>query len=261
MPPDTMLIPNGSFIMGSDAQEREAAYQLDEKAYGHSVTRTGQWYGGEFKRHRVTIPSFAITKTPITNRQYAIFVQDTGHAYPTVSQKTWTGYGLAHPFSQTLKYSWTSSIQPPQGSKDHPVVLVSHGDATAYAKWLSQKTGKKWRLPQETEWEKSVRGLDGWWFPWGNQFDGNRLNSHDQGPFATTVVTAHENGAGPFGLMDGSGQVYEWTNTVGGTGRFIVKGGSWDDKGCGVCRPAARHSRPQHLKHILIGFRLVRETN
>ena len=41
--------------------------------------------------------------------------------------------------------------------------------------------------------------------------------------------------------------------------RAWVKGGSWDDKGCGVCRPAARHSRPIELKHILIGFRLVKE--
>ena len=38
----------------------------------------------------------------------------------------------------------------------------------------------------------------------------------------------------------------------------VVKGGSWDDKGCGVCRPAARHTRPAAIKHILIGFRLVR---
>jgi formylglycine-generating enzyme required for sulfatase activity len=47
--------------------------------------------------------------------------------------------------------------------------------------------------------------------------------------------------------------------TADGAERFVVKGGSWDDKGCGVCRPAARHSRPQSLKHILIGFRVVRE--
>jgi len=44
-----------------------------------------------------------------------------------------------------------------------------------------------------------------------------------------------------------------------GAERFIVKGGSWDDSGCGVCRPAARHARPADLRHILIGFRVVRE--
>ena len=66
-------------------------------------------------------------------------------------------------------------------------------------------------------------------------------------------------GASPFGLLDAAGQVFEWTGTAPVTGRAIVKGGSWDDSGCGICRPAARHSRPAALKHILIGFRLVRE--
>jgi formylglycine-generating enzyme required for sulfatase activity len=66
-------------------------------------------------------------------------------------------------------------------------------------------------------------------------------------------------GASPYGLLDGAGQVFEWTATPAGPGRHIVKGGSWDDKGCGVCRPAARHGRPDNIKHILIGFRLVRE--
>ena len=73
------------------------------------------------------------------------------------------------------------------------------------------------------------------------------------------VVTAHPTGESPFGLRDAAGQVFEWTRTGAGKGRHIVKGGSWDDKGCGICRPAARHSRPDTLKHILIGFRLVSE--
>jgi hypothetical protein len=49
--------------------------------------------------------------------------------------------------------------------------------------------------------------------------------------------------------------------TLAAPGRAIVKGGSWDDKGCGVCRPTARHARPVALKHILIGFRLVRQAH
>jgi formylglycine-generating enzyme required for sulfatase activity len=53
-----------------------------------------------------------------------------------------------------------------------------------------------------------------------------------------------------------AGEVYEWTSTKAGEGRHVVKGGSWDDKGCGVCRAAARHSRPDGLRHIIIGFRV-----
>lgn len=60
-------------------------------------------------------------------------------------------------------------------------------------------------------------------------------------------------------MLDPAGNVYEWTADREG-GRAVVKGGgSWDEKGCGVCRLAVRHTRPGSLKHILIGFRLVRE--
>ena len=60
-------------------------------------------------------------------------------------------------------------------------------------------------------------------------------------------------------MLDAAGQVFEWTAT--GDGRYEVKGGSWDDRGCGVCRPATAHMRPEDLRHILIGFRLVRSLN
>jgi len=84
------------------------------------------------------------------------------------------------------------------------------------------------------------------------------LNSHAGGPFDTPNVGRFEHGASPFGVLDGAGQVFEWIAKPVAAQRTWVKGGSWDDKGCGVCRPAARHSRPIGIKHILIGFRLVR---
>ena len=135
--------------------------------------------------------------------------------------------------------------------------MVSHADATAYGAWLSAKTGQTWRLPSELEWEKAARGVHGTHFPWGDKFDSARLNSHDSGPFDTLAVGQFPAGASPFSLLDAAGQVFEWTNSPGNPGRFLVKGGSWDDKGCGVCRPAARHARPEAIKHILICFRLV----
>ncbi|MBI3451902.1 MAG: SUMF1/EgtB/PvdO family nonheme iron enzyme, partial [Rhodospirillales bacterium] len=95
-------------------------------------------------------------------------------------------------------------------------------------------------------------------FPWGDAFDPARLNSHDRGPFDTTPVGRYSDGASPYGMLDAAGQVFEWTATPDGDARYIVKGGSWDDRGCGICRPAARHSRPAGIKHILIGFRVVR---
>lgn len=254
--PATVIVPSGPFVMGSSADERQFAYRLDEAAYGHSRTREGRWYESEAARHTATTAAYAITITPITNAQYARFTDATGHSIPDVDAKTWKGYGLIHPYERTRRHAWSDGA-PPIERTEHPVVLVGYADAVAYAAWLAGETGLGWRLPTEPEWEKAARGTEGARFPWGNDFDASKLNSHDRGPFDTVAVGTIPNGASPFGLMDAAGQVFEWTATPASPGRFIVKGGSWDDSGCGVCRPAARHGRPQALKHILIGFRLV----
>jgi len=256
--PAVVTVPAGTFIRGSDRAERDLAYQLDEYAYGHDATRRQRWYEAEYPRGPLALKAYEISRTPVTNQQYAAFVAATGHPPPDVDPETWAGYGLIHPYERTRRHAWTGG-KPPEGREDHPVVLVSLADARAYAAWLSGETGQSWRLPWEAEWEKAVRGTDGRTFPWGSRFDPRRLNSHDLGPFDTTPVGAYGTGASPYGLLDGAGQVFEWTRSETSAGRVVVKGGSWDDKGCGVCRPAARHGRPVTLKHILIGFRLVRE--
>lgn len=260
MIPSVVEIPAGGFVLGSDRAEREAAYRLDEAAYGHSRTREWGWYEDEAARATAELPGFALTRTPITNGQYAVFIAATGRPAPDVEPAVWASYGLIHPFERTRRHAWRDGTYP-KGRADHPVVLVSHADAEAYAAWLSTVTGASWRLPSEAEWEKAVRGADGRRFPWGDIFDPARLNSHDSGPFDTLPVGIFPAGAGPWGVLDGAGQVYEWTDTPAGPDRYIVKGGSWDDSGCGVCRPAARHARPAEIKHILIGIRLLRETD
>lgn len=256
--PAVVSIPAGPFIAGSDAAEREYAYRIDATAYGRPLTREQGWYENERPRGPAETSAYAITVTPITNRQYAAFVEATGHPAPDMDRTTWESYALIHPYARTRRHAWVDG-RPQAGRENHPVVLVSQADARAYAAWLTRATGRIWRLPGEREWEKAARGADGRYFPWGNAFDPARLNSHDAGPFDTTSVASYPSGASPFGLLDAAGQVFEWTATSDGAGRAFVKGGSWDDKGCGVCRPAARHSRPVSLKHILIGFRLVRE--
>ena len=254
--PALVRVLAGPFIAGSDRAEREAGYQLDEAAYLHQRTRTGRWYEGERQLGSLATSAYAIARTPITNRQYAAFVRMTGHRAPDVDRETWDSYGLVHPFERTRRFAWNGR-RPPPGREHHPVVLVSHADAQAYARWLSDVTGRRWRLPTELEWEKAARGADGRRFPWGDGFRPDYLNSHDAGPFDTTPVGLFPDGSSPFGALDMAGQVFEWTADEPKQGRARVKGGSWDDKGCGVCRPAARHTRPVHLKHILVGFRVV----
>lgn len=256
--PALVEVPAGPFVAGSDAAEREAAYRLDEAAYGHDRTRRRGWYDRERPRGARRLERFFVTRTPITNHEYAAFVADTGHRAPDVDSATWRGYRLVHPFARTRRHAWRDGAPPP-GREAHPVVLVSHGDAMAYAAWLSARTGRVWRLPTALEWEKAARGPDGRRFPWGDRFDPALLNSHDAGPFDTLPVGGFPAGASVYGVLDAAGQVFEWTASPGNPGRFLVKGGSWDDRGCGVCRPAARHARPAGIRHILIGFRLVAE--
>ncbi len=258
--PELVTIKAGKFIFGSDKKQREYGYQLDEKAYGHSVTRQQGWYDDEAKLQKLFLPNYEITKNLITNAQYEEFLAETRNRRPWVGADTWAGYRLVAPYSKVKRHNWQGR-KAPTGRRDHPVVLVAYKDVIAYASWLSKKTGDKWRLPTEKEWEKAARGTDGRYFPWGNTYDPSLLNNNDKGPYDTMPVGSFpKKGASPFGLLDGAGQVFEWTSTAVGKNRHRVKGGSWDDKGCGVCRAAAGHSRPDYLKHILVGFRLVRET-
>jgi len=255
--PELIHIEAGSFIKGSDSAEREYGYKLDEAAYKHNRTRTGKWYDTEPDKQRITTKSYSIGKTPVTNQQYLYFIEDTDHPQPSVDEVTWNEYQLVHPYSRALSHKWKNNL-PPKGMQQHPVVLVSYDDAIAYSEWLSRKTGQTWDIPGYDQWERAARGDTGAVFPWGDNFDSTRLNSHDSGPFNTQPVGLYPSGASPHGMLDAAGQVFEWIATDPEQRSAWVKGGSWDDKGCGVCRPAARHARPKMIKHILIGFRVVR---
>lgn len=257
--PGVVEVPAGPFIMGSDRAEREYAYRIDEKAYGHSATRKQKWYENE-PRRTVDVPRFHIMRTLVTNEMYAAFLAATGHPAPDADKATWDAYGLIHPWKRSRKFAWTGGKMP-AGRGKHPVVMVSWHDATAYAAWLTSVTDHRWRLPGEEESEKACRGTDGRYFPWGNVYDARRVNSHDAGPFDTVPVGRYPAGASPYGVLDATGQVFEWTRAPNPRrpGRYMVRTGSWDDKGCGICRCAARHSRPEHIKHILVGIRLIRE--
>jgi len=266
-----LAIPAGYFLMGSTPRQVDTAYKISAIGYGHDRVRNDGWFDNETPQHKVYLSAFRIMKTPVTQRQYAEFIRASGYSPPFVDARTWASYSLIHPYSRAQQYNWRGrgkDASPPPDKAMHPVVLVSVQDAEAYAVWLSVKTGRKLRLPNEAEWEKAMRGTDGRLYPWGNSYDSGRLNNADKGPFATMPVGSFPAGASPYGVLDGVGQVYEWTATHtdgsnqdgSGQERRIVKGGSWDDYG-GICRPAAHHTRPVKLKHILIGFRLVESVN
>lgn len=248
-----VYISKGEFIMGSTPEEIESGYKLDEDLHKSFAARKYRWFESE-KRNKVLIESYFIDILLVTNEDYLNFVKETKHRYPFVNEATWKGYNLIHPYKTVRRFLWKDSYYP-KGREEHPVVLVDKGDGEAYCKWRGEKEGRKLRLPTEEEWEKAARGTEGRIFPWGDTFIPAYLNSYDSGPYDTVPVGSYPDGKSPYGLLDMAGQVFEWTSTPGKTkGRYIVKGGSWDDFP-GVVRSAAHHERPKDIKHVLIGFR------
>ncbi|MBM4430297.1 MAG: TIR domain-containing protein [Chloroflexi bacterium] len=172
--PEMILIPTGEFLMGSDPSADKSAQ--DEEQPQHTLHLTGYY----------------LAKTPVTNAQYAAFVQ-SGYRAP----RHWEGWQ-----------------QPPGTKEDHPVVYVSWHDARAYCHWLAEVTGKPYRLPSEAEWEKGARGTDGRIYPWGNRWDAKRCNTAKHGPGDTTSVGAYPQGSSPYGLLEMVGNVWEWCSTL-----------------------------------------------
>jgi formylglycine-generating enzyme required for sulfatase activity len=143
----------------------------------------------EKPQHTVELATYRIARYPVTNAEYQAFVQDSGHGPP----QHWYGEDY------------------PEGEGNHPVVNVYWLDALAYCEWLSEKTGKPYRLPTEAEWEKAARGTDGRIYPWGNEWDETKLNSRDSGPGDTTPVGQYSPGGdSPYGAADMAGNVLCW---------------------------------------------------
>ncbi len=200
--------------------------------------------GGEFKQgpagEPVYVMAYRIGRYPVTNAQYARFLDENpGHPPPYLNEK-W-----AKP------YNWDPRHRTyPPGKANHPVVLVSQEDALAYCAWAGV------RLPTEMEWEKAARGEDGRAFPWGETFSPDQANVRESGIGSTTPVGVYPNGISPYGLFDCAGNVWEWTSTRSGENEAIIRGGSWnfhaDDARCFV-----RETSRADYRSNRIGFRVA----
>ncbi len=188
---------------------------------------------GEFlfgpNKQPMTLPAYYIDRTPVTNAEYKVFVDATKADFPP---------------------HWRQG-KPLPGSENHPVTQVTWFDAVAYAKWAGK------RLPIGPEWEKAARGTDARIYPWGDTFDKTRLNSGDGGPLKTVPVGQYSpQGDSPYGIVDMSGNVYEWTNDGNEVLTMGLRGGSWLD-GRDEARTFAVRKHTPRRKNDFIGFRCV----
>ncbi|HRI56924.1 MAG TPA: SUMF1/EgtB/PvdO family nonheme iron enzyme, partial [Anaerolineae bacterium] len=209
-------VPAGSFLMGNDDKA---------KAY----------LGDESPQHPYNLAYvYKISRYPITNAQFDVFVQAGGYKEPDYWREA-KAHGYWRPGEvrrQFLKESevveeWVSSpvdYGEPFTLANHPVVGVNWWEALAFTRWLEEQlraagklpAGWQVRLPSEAEWEKAARGADGRDFPWLGKIDPDRVNYAATGIGATSAVGCFPGGASPYEVEEMSGNVWEWTRSVYG---------------------------------------------
>jgi formylglycine-generating enzyme required for sulfatase activity len=209
----------------------------------------GGGYSDEQPVHRVSVGKFAMGVYEVTFAEYDKFAEADGRTKP--DDEGW-------------------------GRGNRPVINVSWNDATAYVKWLTNQTGKKYRLPTEAEWEYAARAGTETKFWWGNTASHDYANYGDWGP----VVKGKDRwkytspsgsfSANKFGLYDTVGNVWEWTcseytekynnkekQCFTNANRFVLRGGSWFDVPW-LVRSADRFGFEPANRDEFYGFRLVR---
>lgn len=179
-----VLIPAGGFLMGSED-------------------------GGEAERpqRRIELPAFWMDRTPVSNGDYALFVAATG--YVTEAETRGSGWGL-----QAGRYGWVEGLSwhsfATHERAEHPVVLVSWNDASAFAAWAGKQ------LPTEAQWERVARGPSGeCTYPWGEREpDSSHCAWNGQAGDAPATRPVGSYPANQFGAADLVGNVWQWCRDV-----------------------------------------------
>lgn len=214
---------------------------------GGNVLIGGEQFN-EKPKHQVRVRTFYISTNEVTFREYDEFAMARGLALPN-------------------DMGW--------GRGDRPVINVSWNDAVAYTKWLSNKLGRKARLPSEAEWEYAARGNKPTRFYWGDKLLPDHAVctgcvSKVTGRGSQTVASFPPN---PFGLYDMLGNVREWVSDcyqnsyrgapTNGSPRLnpgcpskVYRGGGWSD-GANKVRSASRNGISASTKNAMTGFRVV----
>ena len=244
---EQVFIPAGEFIMGSDDIEAQRSVE-NGRAYP------------EIPAHTVYLDDYWIDKYEVTNAQYALCVAD----------------GACTPPHSNDADVYRHYYDNPEFA-NYPVVWVSWFAARAYCEWAGR------RLPTEAEWEKAARGTDGRKYPWGNEeVTGERANFcdvnctrtianelYDDGYSGTAPVGSYPAGASPYGVMDMSGNVWEWVSSLimpypydandgredlDAPGERAWRGGPWSN-GYWWMRSSVRYRSVNFYKWYVLGIR------
>jgi formylglycine-generating enzyme len=269
--PDMVVIPAGVAEIGATADD--IAMITPEQA------------ALEQPRHKVTLHSFAMGRTPVTRAQFSAFTFETG--YKVVG--TCRNYNLKS--GEIEEHPGTTWIDPGFVQTDRdPVVCVSADDAKAYIGWLTRKTRRPYRLPSEAEWEYAARAGTSTLRFWGEAEACQFANVADRTAVAAGIAvdkafactdghatTAPVGRFAPnaFGLADMLGNVAQWTADclhdtyddaptdgsawTGEPGcRRVFRGGNWFALPLAI-RAAARRPNTPDARVNGLGFRVARD--
>src|SRR6056297_940475 len=273
--PVMVVIPSGSFMMGSPESEDE---RVDNEGPRFRVT---------FER------GFALSRNEITVGQFRRFVEATG--YETDAEQSgasriyMSGSGRV---AERRRVTWEDDYLGDRADESSPVIHVSWNDAAAYANWLAEATERPYRLPTEAEFEYALRAGSQSTYWWGNGSpdevvenvtgDGDQFTDRRQWNLAfrryedgywgpAPVGSFAEN---PFGLFDMGGNVMEWVQDCWhdsyvrapddgsawvnpGCDRRVIRGASWSSTPA-MSRSAFRLSSPYTSTDARVGFRVAR---
>ena len=272
--PELVTLPAGRFVMGA-APDEEVLEQL-----------AGEFRGRSAPQRAVELARFSIGRFEVTRGQFRAFVAATGHR----SAGCFVWSVDAHRLEAVR--SWQS---PGFEQNDtHPATCISWEDAEAYTRWLSQRSGRRYRLPSEAEWEYAARAGTTTHRHWGNDMreacrysNSADISTRREVPEAADWAFSDCNddhaytapvgrfAANAFGLHDTLGNVAEWTadcwnpdyrgapataiaRSDGDCHLRAVRGGAWDEASAGL-RAAYRAGSPVVVRVYARGFRVVRE--
>lgn len=243
---DMILIPAGPATFGSG--DDDPAAREDEKP-----------------QFTADLPAYYLGIHCVTNAQYAAFL----NASPRGRDEVDRWMLLDSDCHVTRDGSGRYSVDAP-GYADHPVLQVSWYGAEAYRTWAGL------RLPSELEWEKGARGPEGLIYPWGSQWNPDICrNSVGQSAPGTCPAGAYPEGASPWGLLNMSGNVWEWSadwhegeayrgyaagdmaSPPEGAAR-VLRGRSWIISDPAWFRSASRYVALPDLRDLNLGFRCAR---
>ncbi|WP_438483717.1 formylglycine-generating enzyme family protein [Streptomyces sp. S186] len=246
--PEMLPVPAGRALLGTPDSEVDALH-ADSAQFG--VQRS--WVAKECPRHTLPIAAFNIAKYPVTNGEFAVFLKNTGHP--------------------ELPSNWNYGRFDPAAA-NHPVYTVTAESADAYAHWLSRRTGRRFRLPTEQEWEYAAAGPEGLRHPWGDTFSAQAANTLETGLLMTSPVGAFPEGRSWCGALDMAGNVEEYTSSTYGPypggeivhddlyrrlGAYRIARGGAFNRFRDLARCQRRHG-PYPRSLYAMGFRLAEDT-